>query len=123
MKAFYRAAAQLVLLLHILFSLVALFGGFGLLIHLSWLWIHLPILIWAVAVNLFSWTCPLTPFEKKLWKAGGSEGYEGGFLVHYLGPLLNLDNASRDLEVQTGAVLIIWNILVYVGIWLSTGGH
>lgn len=123
MRVFYRAAAQLVLLLHILFSLVAMFGGFGLLIHLSWMWIHLPILIWAVVVNLFSWTCPLTPLEKKLWRAGGSEEYEGGFLIHYLGPLLNLDNASREFEVQAGVVLMIWNILVYGGVWLSMGSH
>ncbi|MBE9523146.1 MAG: DUF2784 domain-containing protein [Proteobacteria bacterium] len=123
MKIIYRAAAQLVLLLHILFSLVAMFGGFGLLIDMSWMWIHLPVLIWAVAVNLFSWTCPLTPLEKRLWRTGGSEEYEGGFLVHYLGPLLNLDSSSRELEVQTGTVLLIWNMLVYVGIWLSMGGH
>ena len=123
MRFFYRAAAQLVLLLHILFSLVAMFGGFGMLIYLSSMWVHLPILIWAVAVNIFSWTCPLTPLEKKLWRAGGSYEYEGGFLNHYLRPLLNFDNSSRKLEIQTGAVLIIWNMFVYVGIWLRMGGH
>jgi hypothetical protein len=118
MRFFYKTAAKLVLFIHILFSLVAMFGGFGLLISQSWMWIHLPILIWAVAVNLFSWTCPLTPVEKKLWKLGGSDGYKGGFLSHYLRPLLNLDNSSRELEVQTGIVLIIWNMVVYVGTWL-----
>jgi hypothetical protein len=123
MKAFYRAVAQLVLLLHIMFSLVAMFGGFSLLIHLSWMWIHLPILIWAIAVNLLNLTCPLTPLEKKLLRLGGREEYGGGFLVHYLGPLLNRDTASKQLEVQTGAVLIIWNMLVYVGIWLSMSGR
>ena len=123
MRFFYRTAAQLVLLLHILFSLVAMFGGFGMLIYLSSMWVHIPILIWAVTVNLFSWTCPLTPLEKKLWRAGGNDGYEGGFLSHYLRPLLNFDNSSRKLEIQTGAVLIIWNMFVYVGIWLSMGAH
>ena len=123
MKTFYRAVAQFLLLLHITFSLVAMFGGFSLLIHLSWMWIHLPILIWSIVVNLFNLTCPLTPLEKKLLRLGSREAYEGGFLVHYLGLLLNRDNASRQLEIQTGAVLIIWNMLVYGGIWLSMGGH
>ncbi len=122
MGVIYRAAAQLVLGLHVLFSLVAMFGGFALLIHLSWMWVHLPLLIWAVAVNLFGWTCPLTPLEKKLLKAGGSQAYDGGFLVNYLGPLLNLDNqTSRKLEVQTASVLLVWNMLVYVGIFLTYG--
>jgi hypothetical protein len=122
MRFIYRTAAQLVLSLHVLFSVVAIFGGFALFIHLSWMWVHLPILIWAVAVNLFDWTCPLTPLEKKLLKAGGSEEYEGGFLAKYLGPLLNLDNnVSRKLEVQTASVLLVWNMLVYVGIYLTYG--
>lgn len=122
MEVIYRTAAQLVLSLHVLFSLVAMFGGFALLIHLSWMWVHLPVLIWAVAVNLFGWTCPLTPLEKKLLKAGGGQAYGGGFLVNYLGPLLNLDNqTSRKLEVQTASVLLVWNMLVYVGIFLTYG--
>ncbi len=122
MRLIYRISAQLVLSLHVLFSLVAMFGGFAIFLHLSWMWIHLPILTWAVAVNLFGWTCPLTPLEKKLLKAGGGEEYVGGFLANYLGPLLNLDNhTSRKLEVQTATVLLIWNMLVYIGICLTYG--
>lgn len=114
MRGLFRAAAQLVLLVHTLFALTAMFGGFGMLICLSSMWIHIPIMLWAAAVNLFSWTCPLTPLEKRLWRAGGREEYDGGFLVHYLGPLLNLETASRKLEVQTGTVILTWNLLVYV---------
>ena len=99
MRLLYRAAAQFVLLLHILFLLVALFGGFGLLVSKAWRWIHPPILLWAAAVNLFGWICPLTPLEKNLWRAGGREEYEGSFLFHYFGPLLNLDSVSRKTEV------------------------
>ena len=76
-----------------------------------------------VIFNLFGWICPLTPLEKKLLRAGGSDAYEGGFLSHYLGPLLNLESTSREIEIQTGIVLIIWNMLVYVGVWLSMGGR
>ncbi len=118
MRRLFQAFAQLVLLIHILFSLTAMFGGFGVLICLSSMWIHIPLMLWAAAVNLFSWTCPLTPLEKRLWRAGGREEYEGGFLIHYLGPLLNLETASRKLEVQTGAVILIWNLLVYAIVWL-----
>ena len=119
MRVLYRAAAQLVLLLHILFTLLALFGGFGVLMSPTWLWVHLPIVVWAVAVNLFGWICPLTPLEKRLWRAGGREEYRGGFLLHYFGPLLNLDTASRKIEILTGVVVLIWNVVVYAGIWLS----
>lgn len=89
------------------------------LISISALWIHLPIVIWAAAVNLFGWTCPLTPLEKTLWRAAGREGYEGGFLVHYFGPLINLDSATRTTEQITGGVIITWNVLVYAMLWGS----
>ena len=119
MRVLYRAAAQLVLLLHILFTLLALFGGFGVLMSQAWLWVHLPIVVWGVAVNLFGWTCPLTPLEKSLLRAGGREEYRGGFLIHYFGPMINFDGGSRNVEILTGAVVLIWNVVVYVGIWLS----
>jgi hypothetical protein len=121
MNALYKAAAQFVLLLHLLFILVAMFGGFGLLLCSTWIWIHLPILFWAAAVNIFGWTCPLTPLEKKLWQAGGHEKYAGGFILHYFGPLLNLGSASRRMEVLTGVIVLIWNVVVYAGIWLRLG--
>ena len=107
-------AASLVLLLHIAFSLFAIFGGFGMLICLSAFWIHIPLMLWAAAVNLFGWTCPLTSMERKLWQAGGRESYEGGFVAHYFGPLLNLETSTRKLEVQTGLFVLGWNILVYL---------
>ena len=110
----YRAAARMVLVLHLMFTVVALFGGFALLMSLAMLWIHIPILLWAVAVNLFGWTCPLTPLEKKLWRTGGRPDYAGGFLIHYFGALLNLESASRRVEVTTALVLIAWNLVVYI---------
>ena len=119
MKALYRAAAQIVMLLHISFTLLALFGGFGLLVSPAWLWVHLPIVIWAVAVNLFGWICPLTPLEKRLWRAGGRGEYRGGFLIHYFGPMINFDGGSRRVEILTGVVVLIWNLVVYAGIWIS----
>jgi len=122
MLLIYRIAARIVLSLHVLFSLVALFGGFALLISISAMWIHLPVVIWAAAVNLFGWTCPLTPLEKILWRAGGREGYEDGFLVHYFGPLINLESTTRRLERLTGAVIVGWNLLLYAGFAIAGKG-
>lgn len=119
MRLLYRVAAQLILLLHILFVLVAMFGGFGLLFCKTWMWIHIPVLLWATAVNLFGWICPLTPLEKKLWRAGGRDEYKGGFLVHYFGPFLNLNVAARRVEVLTGVIVLVWNLVIYSGIWLG----
>lgn len=119
MNVLFRVAAQLVLLLHILFTFLALFGGFGLWVSSTWMWIHLPVVVWAVAVNFFGWTCPLTPLEKRLWRAGGGEEYRGGFLIHYFGSMINFDGGSRRLEVLSGAVVLIWNLVVYMGFWIS----
>ncbi len=118
MRFLCRVAARSVLMLHLMFSLAAMFGGLAMLILFSAFWIHIPLLLWAAAVNLFGWTCPLTPLEKRLWRCGGRDAYEGGFLVHYFGPLLNLERADRRVEIRTGGVILAWNAMVYSGVLL-----
>ena len=46
-----RLAAELVLLLHFAFVMLAVFGALGVLIVPGWVWVHLPIVIWSSVVN------------------------------------------------------------------------
>lgn len=41
----YRLAASAVLLFHFVFVLLAVFGGFGVLLDLRWAFVHLPIVL------------------------------------------------------------------------------
>ena len=109
--------ADIVVWFHLAFVLFAALGAILVIWRHRVVWLHLPAVFWAIWIELSGGICPLTPLEKKLWRAGGRQDYAGGFLVHYLGPMLNLESASRRLEVQTGVVILGWNLMVYLLVW------
>jgi len=116
-------AANVVLLAHFAFVLLAVFGGLGLFINQRWAWVHVPIVVWSSVVNLASWTCPLTPLENRLRVAAAGMGYEGGFVQHYIGPLVYPRGMPRQLELVAGVSIVLWNVLLYGSVfwWQSRG--
>ena len=108
-----KLLADLTLILHLVFILFALFGGLLVLCRRWMLWIHLPVLLWASLVNLAGWTCPLTPIENALRSLAGQAGYSGGFVEHYIMPLVYPAIMSRDIEIISGFLVLVWNGLVY----------
>jgi hypothetical protein len=71
-------------------------------------------------VNLADWTCPLTPLEKRLRRRAGQTGYAGGFVQHYIGPLVYPGGMPRRLEMVAGICVLVWNALVY-GVVFGSG--
>src|SRR5687768_1374967 len=108
-----RLAPELVLAVHFSFVLFALFGGFLGLVDVRWLWVHVPVVIWSAVVNLAGWTCPLTPLEQELRRRASLVGYEGGFVEHYIAPLVYPGGMPRRLELTAAASITVWNALVY----------
>lgn len=109
----FRALADAVLLLHLAFVLFVVAGG---LLALRWRWmpwLHLPALAWAVWIEFSGRICPLTPLENWLRRAGGKGGYAGGFVEHYVLPVLYPDGLTRELQWTLGAGLVLLNLLVY----------
>jgi Protein of Unknown function (DUF2784) len=113
----YRLSAGLVLLIHFIFVALAVFGAFGVLIDQRWALVHVPIVVWSSVVNLAGWTCPLTPLENRLRTAANGTGYEGGFIQHYLGPLVYPQGMPRRLERVAGVAIALWNVVLYVCIY------
>jgi hypothetical protein len=109
----YRIGADLVLLAHFTFVGFAVLGGFLNLVNHAWVWTHLAVVVWSSVVNLAGWTCPLTPLEKFLRQRAGGAGYEGGFVRHYIGPLVYPRGMPRRLELVAGVSIVAWNGLVY----------
>jgi hypothetical protein len=108
-----RLAADAVLVTHLLFVAFAVLGGLAA-FRWRWLpWVHLPALAWAASVEFTGWTCPLTPLENALRRAGGEAGYAGGFIEHYLAPLLYPDALTRELQWLLGGALVAFNLAVY----------
>jgi hypothetical protein len=112
-----RILADLVALSHLAFIVFALLGG---LLALRWRWLplaHLPAAAWAVAVEFLGWFCPLTPLENWLREASGSAGYPGGFIEHYLLPLIYPAELTRELQKFAGWVVVVFNLAVYLVVW------
>lgn len=116
----FRLLADAVLLLHLVFILFVIFGGLWALREPRIAWVHVPMFLWGATVNLMHWVCPLTPLEKRLRDLAGDEGYEGGFIAHYVGALIYPEGHSLNLGLILGVSALIWNAVVYAFvIWRS----
>ena len=115
----WRLLADAVVLLHLLFVAFAVAGG---LLAFRWRWVplaHLPALGWAAFVEFTGRICPLTPLENTLRAAGGDAGYTGGFIEHYLLPVLYPAALTRELQWTLGAGLVAFNAVAYLLVWRS----
>jgi hypothetical protein len=64
-------------------------------------------------VNLFGQVCPLTPLENRFRNLAGQAGYEGGFVQHYIAPLVYPGVIPERWGLVSGLSVLIWNVLVY----------
>jgi hypothetical protein len=108
-----RLLADLTLLLHLAFVLFVLLGGALVLWRWRLAWLHLPALLWGILVELTGWICPLTYLEHHWRRQAGLAGYEGGFIEHYLVPLIYPPGLSRAGQVTIGVALILVNLGLY----------
>ncbi len=109
--------ADAVVLLHSGFVLFVIFGG---LLVLRWrplIWFHLPAALWGALIEFAGWICPLTPLEHWLRREGGLAGYQGGFVEHYILPVLYPHGLTREVQLLLGAFVVIINLVVYGLIW------
>jgi hypothetical protein len=109
----YGRLAELVVVLHFCFVLFVLFGG---VLALRWpkmVWVHLPAAAWGALISFAGWVCPLTPLEKWLRRQGGAAGYEGGFVEHYILPVLYPRGLTHEVQIALGVIVIFLNVLIY----------
>ena len=115
----FRLLADLAVLVHLAFVVFVVLGG---LLALKWrwvVWLHLPAAIWGALIEFGGWICPLTPLENWLRTHGGEQGYEGGFIQHYMVPVLYPDGLTREIQIVLGLTVIILNLVVYALIFLQ----
>jgi hypothetical protein len=111
--AWAARAADLVVLLHFAFVLFVIAGG---LLVLRWprlLPLHVAAVIWGAAIEFGGWICPLTPLENHLRDLAGGNRYEGGFVEHYIVPVLYPAALTRSTQLGLGALVVVLNAAVY----------
>jgi hypothetical protein len=106
-------AADMVLVVHLAFILFAAFGAL-LVVWRPWLAaLHLPALAWGVWIELAHGICPLTPLENSLRRVAGEAGYSGGFIDHYLVPLIYPAGLTPAHQNWIAFGLVAVNVLLY----------
>ena len=108
-----RTGADLVVLLHLAFIAFVLLGGW-LVLRRKWVaWLHVPALSWGVAVEILGLVCPLTPLELRLRASAGEAGYPGGFVEHYVIPVIYPPGLTASVQVALGVLVVALNAAVY----------
>ena len=106
--------ADLTILVHGLFIAFAVLGGF-LALWRPWIaYLHVPAVIWAAYVEFSGRICPLTPLENHFRQLGGEAGYTGGFIAHYLTPLIYPEGLTREIQYAIGTFVVLVNLVAYV---------
>lgn len=109
----FRVAADGLLLLHLAFIVFVVAGGF-----LTWRWprlswAHIPIALYGVAIEFVGWICPLTPWEISLRRHAGQAGYEGGFIEHYILPIVYPTGLTHEVQLVLAAIVVAVNAAAY----------
>lgn len=109
----YRLLADFVVLAHSAFVLFVVLGG---LLALRWpraAWAHLPAALWGAGIEFLGGICPLTPLENHLRRLGGEAGYAGGFVEHYVLPVLYPTGLTRGVQLALGTFVVVLNLGIY----------
>ena len=109
----YGIIADAIIIIHLLFILLVVFGGLLSFWNIRWAYIHLPAVIWGTVLEFMGWVCPLTPLENHFRHAGGATGYEGGFVEHYLIPAIYPVGLTREIQYILGVLVIGLNLGIY----------
>jgi len=115
----YSIAADALVILHLAFIVFVMLGGLLLLKWRRLSYLHLPAVVWGTLVELRGWLCPLTPLEQHFRTLAGETGYSGGFIQHYLLPLIYPAGLTREVQTILAICLISSNLVIYTVIYVK----
>ena len=109
----YKLAADLLVLIHFSFIIFVVLGG---LLVLRWprvAWAHIPAAAWGAWISFTHGVCPLTPMEQSLRTLAETPNYQGGFINHYIIPLLYPPGFSAETAQILGFMVLGLNLFFY----------
>ena len=113
----YRLLADATVAFHLAFIAFVVLGGLLVLRMPYVAWLHVPAVLWVVWLELTGAICPLTPLENALRMRAGEAGYEGGFIEHYILPLIYPAGLTPHVQIVLGLVVLLVNVPVYALAW------
>ena len=113
----YRFLADSTAVIHLVFVAFVVGGGWLVMRRPIWAVAHLPAAVWGVAIECGGWVCPLTPLENWFRMQAGVAGYQGGFVEHYVLPVLYPSGLTREVQIALAAGVLAINVVLYGAAW------
>ena len=113
----YRWLADATVALHAAFIVFVVLGGFLVWRDARWALLHAPAVVWVAWLEFTGAICPLTPLENALRARAGESGYAGGFIDHYVVPVIYPAGLTPGLQIALGAALGVFNAWIYWRTW------
>ena len=105
------------------FAFVAAVVGLATLTGVLDAWLHLPAALWAAGIALAGTHCPLTHLENALRLRAGQQGYGGGFIEHYLLPVIYPAGLTPAVQYVMASIVLGVNLLLYSLVWSRRRRH
>jgi len=105
-------AAIVVLLLHLLWIALVIFGALFTRSRPVWTALHILSLLWGIATEAGPWLCPLTLAEQYFEARAGLASFQGSFLAHTLDTII-YPNISGWLITVIGVAVCAFNLGIY----------
>jgi len=109
----WRLLADATVLAHLAFIAFAVAGGLLVLRRPRWAWLHLPAIAWVAWLELTGAACPLTGLENALRVRAGDAGYAGGFIEHYLLPVIYPMGLTPTVQTLLGLAVLAIALVTY----------
>ena len=108
----YKLLADITVVTHFLWILFLFFGGFWGVKNRAVKIFHIFGLVFALAIQIFDWYCPLTHLE--VWlrsKHDPNISYTGSFIIHYVEKIVYI-------EISRPLIIIFTILLCGINAWL-----
>lgn len=106
-------AAILILLLHLLWIVLVIFGALFTRGRPVWTTLHILALVWGIIVEAGPWPCPLTLAEGYFEARAGVPFFQSGFLLRSLDAIV-YPNLPDWLVTAFGVAVCAFNLGVYL---------
>ena len=109
----YLLLADAMVILHSAFIVFVVLGALTAYRWPKMVWAHIPCALWGAWIEITGGICPLTPFEVRFRRMGGADGYTGGFIEHYLVPIIYPAGLTRTDQLLLGGLVVAVNLSAY----------
>ncbi|MGA2752746.1 MAG: DUF2784 domain-containing protein [Terracidiphilus sp.] len=112
-------AAILILLVHLLWIALVIFGALFTRGRPLWTTLHILALLWGIGVEISPWPCPLTLAEQYFESRAGLVSFQGSFLAHSLDAIV-YPNLPDWLITVAGITVCAFNLGIYLWRFLAS---